>query len=261
MVSIRDRGFLYGDGCFETLSIHRGRPRFWREHMERLDAARAWLRLRSPSVDLAAVAGSLIHRNRLGEGLLRIQMTRGCGPRGDSLPPASRPGLVLTLHPLPAPIPPLRLAVVSLRLDPASPLCRHKTTNRILWMQGRAEAEGRGADEALFLTTGGEVACAASASIFWQEDRGLYTPPLSLGILPGITRGAILSIAGEEGVPRREEAAPLVRLKESRGAFLARSTHGILPIDSIDGAPLPPCPLGESLRRAYWERANRTPFP
>ncbi len=262
-VPVLDRGFLYGDGCFETLRVEQGRPGFWREHLRRLWSTLEWLRIPPPRTpeQLAMLVGSLIRRNRSGQSLLRLQVTRGKGPRGDSIGKARSPSLALTQHPLPEPSRGRALALASLRLDPASGLGARKLCGRALWILGRAEAEDGGADEPLFLTCQGEVACAGSGNVFWQERDRLHTPPLSLGILPGITRQAVIALCRQEGVPCEETRAAPQRIQQGRGAFLTRSSEGLVPVASLEGRSLPPCPLLQRLKPGYDRIALQTPFP
>src|SRR6266487_3591835 len=103
LVSIFDRGFLYGDGLFETVRVHAGRPFRWRQHFERLQRGAEFLRLRLPysPAEIRAFADRLIELNRMPESLLRLQLSRGVGPRGYSPEGAEWPALVMNLQPAP----------------------------------------------------------------------------------------------------------------------------------------------------------------
>src|SRR5581483_7972043 len=103
VVSVFDRGFLYGDGLYETFRICNGKPFRWAEHMERFERGAAFLKIQVPVKydELHRQALELIRLNRMPEALLRISLSRGVGPRGFSPKGAVRPALVMSLHPAP----------------------------------------------------------------------------------------------------------------------------------------------------------------
>src|SRR5688572_15162078 len=103
-ISIFDRGFVYGDGLFETLRVHRGRIFRWPQHWQRLSQGADYLRIPLPGTSAAAeaLAGELVTRNQTSEGLLRIVLTRGAGPRGYSIRGCESPSLIISTHALPS---------------------------------------------------------------------------------------------------------------------------------------------------------------
>src|SRR5437867_2224291 len=136
VISVFDRGFLYGDGLFETLRVCGGKPFCWRQHVERLERGAAFLKLRLPfgAQQLEQFAAQLIQQNRMPEALLRITLSRGVGPRGYSPTGATQPLLVMSLHPVPAvdlqqPVQ-WRLFTSSIRLPAREPLAQFKTCNK-----------------------------------------------------------------------------------------------------------------------------------
>jgi branched-subunit amino acid aminotransferase/4-amino-4-deoxychorismate lyase len=102
-VSIFDRGFLYGDGLFETLRIYGGKPFRWEDHLERLSRGAEFLKIAvSFSSDaLREKCHELIERNKMPDSVLRLTLTRGIGERGYSPKGADKPTLAMTLHPAP----------------------------------------------------------------------------------------------------------------------------------------------------------------
>jgi branched-chain amino acid aminotransferase len=125
------------------------------------------------------------------------------------------------------------------RRDPASPLATVKTTSRAELVYAQIEAQRRGADDALFLTTDGHLAEASSASIFLVLGSGLATPSLDCGILVSTTREWVIS----EGAPRlglsvRQDHLSPNNLFAADEAFATSSVAGILPIISVDGRPI-----------------------
>lgn len=256
LVSASDRGFLLGDGVFETLRVCHGRPFRWAQHWQRLERGASLLRLALPSAsdELRAQALELIRLNQLPEAVLRLQVTRGPGPRGLSAREAGPATVLLSLGPAPerpASGPPRwRLATVSVRVSAGDPLLNVKSCSRLPWVLARAEAEARGADAALLLNTAGRLAEADCANLFWLEGETVCTPPLEEGALPGITRAVVLELAGSLGLGAAERPAAPAALRRADGVFLTLSTWGIVEVGTLDGEPLG---IGPAVTRLYGE--------
>jgi branched-chain amino acid aminotransferase len=256
VVSVLDRGFLYGDGLFETIRVAAARLIGCGPHLARLahGATRLGICLPHTPAEIEATALDLVQRNHLADGVVRIQVTRGPGTRGYSPQGATVPTLVITTHPSDAMRePPLRwrLHTATLRLGAGDALSGLKTCNRLVSILARAEAEANGADEALLLNVAGEVVEAASANVFWIEHGDLYTPPLASGALPGVTRARVIELAGSRGMRVLEASGPRPRLLEAEGLFLTLSSRGIVEGAALDAAPLRSSPVTTALHRAY----------
>ena len=257
MVSVFDRCFLLGDGLFETVRIHRGKPFRWPQHLKRLQAGADFLKVRMPFAP-EAIEGflfELIQRNQMSESVLRLTLSRGVGPRGYSSRNARQPVLVMSLHPAPDfdwdnPRR-WRLITSSFRVSAADPLANFKTCNKLAQVLARAEAEEAGADEALLLNTKGELAEAAAGNVFWIERRVVCTPPLACGALAGVTRELVMKLCLQLDLPILEAPAPRAALVHAEGVFLSLSTFGIVEADRLDQHDLNISPLVERLRRAY----------
>ena len=197
MVSVFDRGFLYGDGLFETMRVFNAKLFRWKQHLERLQQGADFLKIPLPIApdSLRAFADELIAQNHATDSLLRLTVSRGIGPRGYSPKAAQTPSLVMSLHPAPqfdAQKPRVwRLITSSVRLPAREPLAHFKTCNKLPQIMARAEADAAGADEALLLNTEGYVVEGASSNLFWIKGRTVCTPPLASGILPGVTRQVV----------------------------------------------------------------------
>jgi branched-chain amino acid aminotransferase len=256
-VSIFDRSFLYGDGLFEVLRVFGGKPFRWADHIERLRRGAAFLKIRLPfsGDELLDAARRLIEENALPEALLRITLSRGVGVRGYSPKGADHSTLVMTLHPAPEvggqPRPAGRVIVASFRLPANEALAQFKTCNKLPQVMARAEADAAGADEALLLNTDGDIVEGSSSNLFWIADGAVCTPPLTSGILAGVTRIVVLELCGELGLPAREAGVTPAALRRAEGAFLSLSSWGILEISSIDGGALPRSPVTGRLQAAY----------
>ncbi len=256
VVSVFDRGFLYGDGLFETFRICNGQPFRWAQHIERLQrgAERLRLRLPFPGEALRSYADELIRVNQMPESILRLNVSRGAGPRGYSTARTGPALVVLSLHPAPAidprHPPQWRLLTSSLRLSANDPLATIKTCNKLLQVLARAEVEERGADEALLLNAAGEVVETTNSNVFWIENSTVSTPPVEDGALAGVTRAVVLELCPALGLPCQEKSARLETLHTADGVFLTLSTLGIVEAISLDGEVLRRSPLVATLQVA-----------
>lgn len=275
VVSVFDRGFLYGDGLFETLLVMNGKPFRWTQHMERLRCGAQLLKIRIPVPldSLRASADQLISRNHLPDSLLRLTLSRGVGPRGYSPRGADHPTLVMSLHPAPAAdnasggadrqtgpearqrVPAMRwkLITASPRLPAGEPLAQFKTCNKLPQIIARSEADADGADEALLLNTAGFVVEGSGSNLFWVEAGTICTPPLAGGILAGVTRSVVLDLCRSLGVNVREDNVTVEELRRRQGIFLSVSSWGVVEAESLDGHVLGHAPQIDQIRVAYWD--------
>jgi branched-chain amino acid aminotransferase len=257
-ISVLDRGFLYGDGLFETLRTANGVPFRWAQHWERLRRGADFLGIALPysSETLRGVAGELSARNRMSDALLRLNLSRGAGGRGYSPRGADKPTLVMTLHPAPpfGAVPPgWRLITGSSRLPAGEPLAQFKTCNKLPQILPRAEPAAAGADEALLLNTQGHLVEGAASNLFWFANGYLCTPPLASGILPGITRQVVFEVASALGLAAKEAIITPEGFLQSEGAFVSLTTAGVAAVSELDGRPLPPSPLVERIGQGFQE--------
>lgn len=258
-VPIHDRGILLGDGLFETTRVARSRPFRLAQHLERLARGAEFLRIPLPFTprELQKFAEQLVELNGAAEAVLRVTLTRGVGPRGYSPKGAQNPALFMTLHPLPPSDPeePLQWSMVtsSLRVPASDKLSGFKTTSKLWNIMARAEAEERGADEALFINTNGEVAEAASGNLFWVYQDKICTVPTGRGVLPGITRAVVLEICQNLGLETNKRVIKPEQLRRGEGIFVTQSALGIIPVVAFDGEPVAPSPLVDQIISAYEE--------
>lgn len=261
-VPVSDRGFLYGDGLFETILVHQGRPFRWAEHLARFQRGSDHLQIALPVPvgTLTRIAQQVIRENRAQEGVLRILLSRGSGPRGYSPRGAEKPNLLISISPLTtaaAAERPWRLKTASLRVASRQELSKHKTLSRLTCVMARAEAENAGAHEALILNTDGDVAEAASGNLFWIENDRVCTPPLESGALAGVTRELVLELCNENKITASERSCPPATLLKATGVFLTFSSRGLVEVDSIDEHPISRSPLLAKLRALYQAELER----
>ena len=217
-VSIFDRGFLYGDGVFETMRVYGGRIFRAVEHMERLFTGLKLLGIVSvfSPEELRAVCRSLAEMNQVPDGAARVYRTRDSTVvtvRPHSLSPSSRA---------------LTAIVTAMQVD--NQLSGHKTANRLLYILAQQEAASVGADEAILLNSAGRVVEFATSNLFVVKDHCLFTPPLEDGPLPGITRHVVLTMAAESGIPTRETGFGPEFLETADEVFATNSLIEIAPV-------------------------------
>jgi len=267
-VSIFDRGFLYGDGLFETLLVQNGKPFRWTQHLERLRRGAEFLKIKLPfsPEELQKFRDDLISRNEMREGLLRLTLSRGVGLRGYSSNGADRPTLTMTLHPTSQNSSAneigerWKLMTSSVRLPAGEALAQFKTCNKLSQILARAEADDAKVDEALLLNTDGFVVEGASSNLFWIEHDEVCTPPLVSGILSGVTRAVVLDICDSLQIKTREVNITPARLKMAEGVFLSLSSRGVMEAEFLDGVRLKLSPKIEQIRGAYWNLVQAETF-
>jgi branched-subunit amino acid aminotransferase/4-amino-4-deoxychorismate lyase len=263
VVSINDRGFLLGDGLFETMRVVNSRPFRMAQHLERMTRGLDFLKVTIPYTpkELQKFAVELIERNQQPDSILRVTVTRGSGPRGYSPKNAGTPTVAMTLSLLPETNPdePLQWSLVTspFRVPASDPISSYKSTSRILNILARGEAEARGADEALLLNTNGEAAEAAGGNMFWVYREQICTVPTGRGVLPGITRAVVLEICQALGLTTNKRVIKPEMLRNAEGIFITNSALGIVPVVSFDGEPVAPSPLVDQIATAYNEMLMR----
>ncbi len=259
VVSVFDRGFLYGDGLFETMRVYRGKPFRWEQHLERLQRGADFLKIKLPFTPdtLRAFADELVAKNKMPAALLRLTLSRGIGVRGYSPKGAENPTVVMSLHPVPelenGSPPCWKLITSSHRLPANEPLAQFKTCNKLAQILARAEADAAGADEALLLNTDGFVVEGASSNLFWIERDTICTPPLASGILSGVTRAVILEICQQLGIQNREANISIEQLKRADGIFVSLSSLGVVEVVLIDNEACRHSLLSQKIFHAYGE--------
>lgn len=247
LIDIGDRGFLLGDGLFETMLVIDDVPAFLPAHLERMRAGALALGV-DVALDQQAISAAIkklaaTNTGALGKASARLTLTRGSGARGLGVSKALiKPTLLLTLsaYSVPQTGNPVALIISKYCRSERSISSAHKTLNYLDNLMARAEADANGADDALMLNSVGRVACATAANFFIiRADGTVVTPPVSEGALPGIVRGILLSAGVSIGCNVNETAIELGDIDDSL-VFLTNSLSGIMPA-SLPGksSPLP----------------------
>jgi branched chain amino acid aminotransferase apoenzyme (EC 2.6.1.42) len=267
-VSIRDRGFMYGDGVFETLRAYGGEVFRWKAHANRLADSASAINLEHglSQATLKNRIDETLTANNLDEAYVKLSITRGVQPGKLNPDPTVDPTVVVQTSPLPRgginsnPVwdGPATLQTVKTRRIPDRALPSHaKTHNYLNGILARAELRVSDADEAVMLDTDGQLAEGATGNIFFVDGDALCTPSLDGPVLPGITRSTVLDIAAEEGIPIREDSFDINTLREAEEAFVTNTTWEIRPVKTIDGIDIGRGPLTTLLQQAFQNRVEK----
>lgn len=233
-----DRGFLLGDGVFETVAVINHKPLWLDEHVQRMAHGAAELGIAFSAAGTFAGLTEVLEKSAAQCEVLRITLSRGKAARGLAGDGAS-PSLLITLDEFAAKnfFQPCRLKVTQVRRNEFAPSSRLKTLSYIDGIAAAREVAAD-ADDALMLNTSGHVASATVANIFVLHGDALITPSLDQGILPGITRRVLLDHAKKLGLRPVERAVPLEDLVRADAVFLCNSLRFIRPVTTWNGEPL-----------------------
>lgn len=266
VVPIHDRGFLFGDGVYDTCRVLAGRYFRFAEHARRLHASAAVLRIPVPDAPrLRALAGELLERNAaasLEHAVLRITATRGSGGRGVRTTDAGPTRLVLTLHRLPddwreQAMKGWSCVTATVRHPPADVMPPAlKGQGRIFSLLATLDAERAGCDEALLLSTEGYITEGATWNVFWRKGERIRTPAEETGILAGVTRSLVIQVAREQGYTVEDGVWERDELDDAEEAFATMTSRGVVPLRSLDRRPFPGGGTVERLATAYWDRVR-----
>jgi len=234
-----DRGFLVGDGLFETMRWTQAGLRRGERHRARLEAGLALLGIAPPDwAEVEAAAGELAQAAALEDAVARLSVTRGPGRPGLETEPGD-PTVMLWTAPRPAPPGSVRLARVDApRRNPASLASRAKTIGYADSILARRAARARGADMAVLADVQGRLSCADCATLFWIDTGRVYTPALTCAALPGTARAALAPAARAAGIAVEEVEAEAYRLDAAAAIMVLNATSGLVPASSLDGRPL-----------------------
>jgi D-alanine transaminase len=259
-VHIEDRGYQLADGVYEVCEVRSGRILDLHRHLDRLDRSLAALAIAWPMAraSLAVVLAEVVRRNRIGDGIVYLQVTRGVAQRDHAFPiPAVLPGLVVTAKEMPlAPreakarrgiavvtVPDIRWGRVDI-----------KTVGLLPNVLARQKSHEAGAEEAWMVDRDGFVTEGASSNAWIvNADGALVTRQADTSILGGIVRSLLAETVGAEGLTLEERPFSLAEARAAREAFLTSTTNAVMPIVKIDGRAVGngrPGPVSLRLRRA-----------
>ena len=267
-VHVEDRGFQFADAVYEVWAVLGGKLAECEGHLDRLERSLRELRIASPMSrsSLVVVLREVVRRNRVREGIVYLQVSRGVARRDHAFPSADvRPTVVITARSLdPVSIEAKAQAGVSVITTPESRWgrCDIKTTGLLPNALAKEAARQAGAYEAWFVDAQGFVTEGASTNAWIvTADGALVTRDTGANILRGITRASVLTLAAE--LQLRIEERPFTP-QEALGAseaFITAASAFVSPVVRIDGAPVGSGavgPVAKRLRALYLETARAT---
>jgi branched-chain amino acid aminotransferase len=266
-ISVFDRGFLFGDSVFEVLRTYGGRPYELGAHLERLGRSARGMGIEMP-IDARRFAREVeraLTKADNAESYVRIVLTRGKGPLHIDPRTATKPTRVVMVSPLlalPSDLYASGVELTTVRFARSTDRSRAegaKVSAYVSNMLAFWDARERGGYEALMVADDGHVSEGNSSNVFVVKGGEVRTPPLALGILPGITRGLVQRLAGELSIPFREAMLFAADFERADEAFLTSSLREVVPVVRIDGQRIGdglPGPLTLRLLEAYRARTR-----
>ncbi|GAA4114278.1 D-amino-acid transaminase [Aminobacter aganoensis] len=266
-VHIEDRGYQFADGVYEVCEVARGFIVDSVGHLDRLDRSLSELRIDWPvnRAVLVHVMREVIRRNRVHNGMVYLQVTRGVAPRDHVFPAnGTRPALVVTAKRT-DPVAAAKKAGAGLKVItvPENRWERVdiKSVGLLPNVLARQQAKEAGAQEAWFVDPDGTVKEGAATNAWIvTRDGVLVTRPADHGILRGITRATLFKVAEKLGLTVEERGFTVAEAKAAREAFITAATTVIMPIVAIDGQPVAnghPGSVALSLREAFFDVAEK----
>jgi D-alanine transaminase len=270
MVHIEDRGYQFADGVYEVCEVRGGHLVDERRHMQRLARSLGELRIAPPMPPSAigVILREVVRRNRVGEGIVYAQVTRGVAARDHGFPEKELPSsLVVTAKELPVAPRHRRaehgVAVITVP-DNRWERVDIKTIALLPNVLAKQAAHDAGAFEAWFVDGGGFVTEGSSTNAWIVNADGiLVTRQAGRGILKGITRTVVFDIVGEEGLHLEERPFSLSEALAAREAFLTSASTAVTPIVTINGTAVgngKPGPVAKHLRQIFDQAVEIAPL-
>ena len=259
-IPVTDGAVTHGDGVFETIRLYGGRPLFLPRHRARLARGARLLGLACPpGATLAREIAALLARHRIpGDAVCRVSLSRPAGPHRTARGGA-RATRVITLRALPADLSRARSRGIAARTVPfdrgGGPAAAVKSLSYLPSLLALRLARAGGAQEAIFLSSSGEVLEGATSNVFIRIGDRFVTPPADGRILAGVMRGHLLDLARTRSLPLAEAPIRLRDLARTREIFLTNAVREIVPVVRLDGRRVgngKPGPLTGAIRHA-WE--------
>ena len=257
-VNIEDRGYQFGDGIYEVVHVHRGRFVDEERHLARLDRSLREIRLPEPMgrSALLQVMRELVRRNRVAEGLVYMQVTRGVSRRDHAFPRRPvPPALVMTVKRIPPYPTDVDAWAASAITWPDQRWTRRdiKSVNLLPNVLARQAAREAGAVEAILYDEATGAITEGAATSFWiiDEHGALRIRALGHAILPGCTRDALIAELAEAGIAHEEGEFTLQETRRASEAFLTSATSFVKPITRLDGRPVGEGIVGPVTRRVF----------
>lgn len=267
-VHIEDRGFVFADGVYEVCQVREGFIVDLTRHLDRLDRSLSEVHIRPPMprTALTGIMREVLRRNRVVNGMVYLQVTRGVAKRDHVFPsPEVRPSLVVTAKTMNPAVNAAKYATGIKAITVADNRWGRvdiKTVGLLPNVLARQQAKEAGAQEAIFVDADGNVTEGGATNLWIVDTSGkLVTRPADHGILRGITRTTLMDVAASIGVPVEERRFSIAEMLEAREVFITGATTICLPVISIDGHTIAnghPGMTAQKIREAFFDVAEKT---
>lgn len=264
-ISIFDRAVNFGDAIYEVAGVMQGRLVDFEHHMQRYRNSLQKLAMHSPlkQDEILAAFRQLVEMNRLDDGLVYMQLTRGVAERDFDWPEGMQPNLFMFTQPRSAAEAELANSGVKLATVEDIRWARRdiKTVNLLGQVLAKRKAHAAAADEALMLDRDGFVTECASSSFFIISGDSILTRPLSNDILPGVTRRAVVALCEDQGMQLIERKFTLDEAMQADEAFITAASIYLLAVTAIDDQEISagkPGPIYARLRELYLQQIRAT---
>ena len=266
VVHIEDRGFQFADGVYEVWSVFDGRLADFDGHMARLHRSLNALQIEIPmsAASLGVVLRETIRRNRVRDGLVYLQVTRGTASRDHAFPADIAPSVIVTAKRLDltkSEVMAAKGAAGVTQPDIRWGRCDIKTVGLLPNVLAKQAARERGAYECLMYDEMGLITEGSSTNAWIVDQDGrLRTRDTQANILRGVTREAILKLVQAEGIELDERPFSVEEAKRAREVFVTAASSFVMPLVSLDGVKVgdgKPGPIAKRLREVYLDQARR----
>ena len=267
-VSVYDHGLLYGDGVFEGIRVYAGKVFRLRDHVDRLYESARSIHLEIP-ISREAMAEAVVNTvkaNDKQEGYIRLVVTRGAGTLGLDPRRCSDPQVIIIVDDIslyPAELYEKGLEIVTaatIRNHPNALNPRIKSLNYLNNIMAKMEALRAGCQEAIMLNANGEVAECTGDNLFVVKHGVLRTPPPHAGILEGVTRNAVIELAGAANIPFREASLTRHDVYAADECFLTGTAAEVIAVVKCDDRVIgtgKPGPVTRQLRERFFQLARQ----
>lgn len=264
-VHVEDRGFQFADSVYEVCEVKGGALIDEPRHLARLQRSLKELSIPAPATPwtIGHIMRQCVARNRVKDGTVYLQVTRGEGPRDFALPGDSVSPTLVCIARSSNPDKTAALAAAGIGVKTLPEVrwgrCDIKTVMLLPACLAKEAARQSGAREAWFVDTEGFVTEGASSNAWIVTDKGLVTRTLGRALLPGVTRATVLDLAAREGLAVEERAFTVAEAQAAREAFNTAASATVMPVVTIDGKPVgdgKPGPVALKLRSTFHQVAK-----